>query len=62
MLRTCIENEIMAVTLEVRESNDSAIALYEGLGFESKGKRPKYYKSPEEDAIIMWREFRENEI
>ncbi len=40
-------------TLEVRESNDAAIKLYEKLGFKSVGKRPKYYGN--EDAIIMWR-------
>lgn len=40
-------------TLEVRESNDSAIHLYEKLGFIAFGKRPKYYG--DEDALIMWK-------
>jgi ribosomal-protein-alanine N-acetyltransferase len=42
-------------TLEVRPSNTSAIALYEGLGFRSAGRRPRYYPDNNEDAVIMWR-------
>lgn len=42
-------------TLEVRESNHVAIALYEKFNFEIIGKRPKYYEITREDAIVMWR-------
>ena len=42
-------------TLEVRLSNDPAIALYEQFGFESAGVRPGYYHDNKEDALIMWR-------
>ena len=42
-------------TLEVRASNDAAIALYEQFGFESAGVRPGYYHDNKEDALIMWR-------
>jgi [ribosomal protein S18]-alanine N-acetyltransferase len=42
-------------TLEVRTSNDPAIALYEHFGFESAGVRPGYYHDNKEDALIMWR-------
>jgi len=42
------------VTLEVRPSNDSAIALYETFGFRSSGYRKGYYANGE-DAMIMWR-------
>lgn len=41
------------ITLEVRESNTSAIRLYEKHGFSVTGKRRRYYKKPDEDAIIM---------
>ena len=41
------------ITLEVRESNTAAITLYEKYGFSIKGKRRNYYKTPDEDAIIM---------
>lgn len=46
---------ITAYTLEVRLSNASAIHLYESLGFERAGIRPRFYKKPEEDALIMWK-------
>ncbi len=42
-------------TLEVRTSNDAAIALYERFGFRSAGVRPGYYHDNKEDAVIMWR-------
>ena len=42
------------MTLEVRKSNEPAIALYEKLGFKSYGIRKDYYIEPREDAIIMW--------
>ncbi|NLT06112.1 MAG: ribosomal protein S18-alanine N-acetyltransferase [Solirubrobacterales bacterium] len=42
-------------TLEVRPSNDAAIALYERFGFRAAGKRPGYYHDNREDALIMWR-------
>lgn len=40
-------------TLEVRVSNARAISLYEKLGFESVGVRPRFYEKPIEDAMIM---------
>jgi ribosomal-protein-alanine N-acetyltransferase len=43
-------------TLEVRVSNESAIRLYERLGFERRGIRRGYYTDNREDAVIMWRE------
>lgn len=42
------------MTLEVRESNLGAQALYEGLGFVSAGRRKKYYSDTGEDALILW--------
>lgn len=41
-----------AVFLEVRESNQAARALYEKWSFLESGRRPQYYKDPEEDAIL----------
>ena len=41
-------------TLEVRVSNKTAINVYEKLGFVGEGIRPKFYRNPEEDALIMW--------
>lgn len=42
------------ITLEVRVSNLPAIAMYEGLGFRSAGRRRSYYHDNGEDALIMW--------
>jgi ribosomal-protein-alanine N-acetyltransferase len=40
------------VFLEVRESNLSARAFYDRLGFSVSGRRPRYYHNPPEDAIL----------
>lgn len=40
------------LTLEVRESNAPAIALYRSLGFIKDGIRPRFYTHPTEDAGI----------
>jgi len=41
-------------TLEVRRSNEAALALYQGLGFRVAGIRAGYYTAPVEDALILW--------
>ena len=41
------------VFLEVREANTAARALYAALGFREVGRRPRYYRRPVEDAIIL---------
>ena len=40
-------------TLEVRVSNLQAQNLYRSLGFESVGKRKRYYEDNQEDAFLM---------
>ena len=42
-----------SLTLEVRISNEGAIALYKKLAFEQVGRRPNYYRNPKEDALIL---------
>jgi [ribosomal protein S18]-alanine N-acetyltransferase len=39
--------------LEVRVSNQPAVALYEHAGFSRSGIRTKYYTNPIEDAVLM---------
>ena len=41
------------LTLEVRQSNAPARALYEKLGYVQAGLRRNYYENPREDAVIM---------
>ncbi len=43
-------------TLEVRTSNDEAIAMYRQFGFRPAGRRRRYYHDNGEDALIMWLE------
>jgi len=51
-----VGDEKRGYTLEVRVSNEAAIRLYEGLGFERHGVRRGYYTDNREDALIMWRD------
>lgn len=41
-----------SVVLEVRESNNPAISLYEAFGYRLVGKRKSFYQNPREDALI----------
>ena len=57
MIDFCRNENGAFITLEVRESNVSAIKLYEKFGFLEKGRRKNFYSDPKEDAIIMTLEF-----
>ena len=54
MLENSYKNMIKYITLEVRESNISAISLYEKFLFESIGMRKNYYQDNGENALIMF--------
>ncbi len=41
------------LTLEVRESNAPAVALYEKCAYRVVGRRKHYYEKPTEDALLM---------
>ena len=47
---------VTQIFLEVRKSNESAIALYKKFGFEKISERKNYYSEPKEDALIYRRE------
>lgn len=49
------------LTLEVRASNQAAIALYLKHGFTQVGRRKNYYAAEHEDAILMTLDFRPEE-
>lgn len=46
-------DNVTEVTLEVRASNQPALALYSLSGFKESGRRPRYYADPVEDAVLM---------
>lgn len=53
------ERGLSFVTLEVRQSNAPAIALYGGQGYVPVGVRAGFYHNPKEDAVLMTRYFTE---
>jgi ribosomal-protein-alanine N-acetyltransferase len=44
---------VVEILLEVRASNQPALAFYRQLDFLETGRRPRYYADPEEDAVLM---------
>ena len=47
--------------LEVRASNQAAIALYVRHGFQPSGRRGQYYQHPAEDALLFTLEWKSTE-
>lgn len=47
------EKNCSFISLEVRVSNESAIALYSAEGYEKAGERKNFYSAPTENALIM---------
>ncbi len=52
-LRQLIDEGARSSFLEVRESNFAAQAMYRKFGYEDAGRRRRYYKDNDEDAILM---------
>ena len=55
MLSSARTRGLERATLEVRASNQAAIALYQKFGFREAGRRRRYYEDTGEDALILWR-------
>lgn len=45
--------QLRFLTLEVRPSNTAACTLYRQLGFAEVGRRRRFYRMPDEDALLM---------
>jgi ribosomal-protein-alanine N-acetyltransferase len=58
MLGDAAHRETTQVFLEVRESNLAARKLYASQKFEEIGRRKRYYRNPNEDALILRRMLR----
>lgn len=54
LLQLAGDRGLTHATLEVRKSNQAALALYTGLGFRVAGERPRYY-ADDESALILWK-------
>ncbi len=57
-IRVVKEQKVVLMTLEVRVSNIVAKNLYYKLGFQDGGIRKNYYTDTQEDALVMWVEFK----
>ena len=55
-LRQAREEGLMVMFLEVRASNAAARGLYATRAFHEVGRRPMYYKNPDEDALVLRRD------
>ncbi|NES83517.1 MAG: ribosomal protein S18-alanine N-acetyltransferase [Moorea sp. SIO2B7] len=55
LFREAVERNLERATLEVRESNQVALSLYQKFGFKIAGRRKGYYQKTGEDALILWR-------
>jgi ribosomal-protein-alanine N-acetyltransferase len=53
LLRAALDMGVRSVFLEVRASNEGAIALYRVRGFRHVGVRRQYYDRPPEDALVL---------
>ncbi|MDX9896270.1 MAG: ribosomal protein S18-alanine N-acetyltransferase [Desulfofustis sp.] len=52
---------VRGLFLEVRSKNRAALELYGRLGYGVVGRRRRYYQEPEDDAVVMSKEFRQGE-
>jgi len=52
-LQSAMREGAQSSFLEVRESNVPAQAMYRKFGYEEVGRRKRYYKDNDEDAILM---------
>ena len=53
LLDFCAEKSIERILLDVRTSNEPAIAFYRKSGFAEDGIRKNFYENPKEDALLM---------
>ena len=55
-LKEAREEGALVIFLEVRASNEAARRMYASRGFHEVGRRPAYYRKPDEDALVLRRD------
>ncbi|MDP9050769.1 MAG: GNAT family N-acetyltransferase [Acidobacteriota bacterium] len=53
VLDWCRSRGATEIELEVRSASVEAMSLYSSLGFGEIGRRPRYYREPTDDALLM---------
>lgn len=53
LMQAALDHGCLWSTLEVRETNFPALAIYQDFGFTRVGVRKKYYDG-QDDALVMW--------
>ncbi len=53
VLRTCEQEGVKKIFLEVRPSNTAALNIYRSFGFKQVARRIKYYQDNLEDALVF---------
>ena len=61
LIQTAEKEGCAFITLEVRPSNEAAVALYRNLGFQEAGRRKNFYQKPPEDGLILTKYFEKKE-
>ncbi len=66
LMHRCIEEAMSQgceeISLEVREKNRAALGLYLSMGFQVIGTRPRFYRNPEDNAVILKMNLKEDEL
>ena len=60
LIQNAEEKSLEQISLEVRKSNEAAIALYEAFGFFVAGVRKNFYKHPIENGLVMLKSLKED--
>ena len=59
IIRESLNRGCEFISLEVRESNDPAQALYRSFGFRQEGLRKGFYRDPQEDGLVLVKKLKE---
>lgn len=57
LLKDLADRGVQALFLEVRSRNFPALRFYRKHGFTEIGRRQRYYSSPDDDALVLERNF-----